>query len=330
MRWRIAVLAMVGVAAVVLLVGHYGVEAVTGALAVAGWRGFALVVAFNLLPLALCGLAWRALLRPPPASGAAFFLFRLVRYAGSLLPPSGPVLGIRAMGLAGIDLDLAVASTLVDNTIEMASQVVFTLAGVIVLISARAGGTIIGSAFAALAILIALVAGFVLLQHYDLLRLLPRLSERGWSALARVTGIQDRIRAIYADRSGLGRAFVLHLLAWFVSVGEGGIALYLLGHPLGAAPLLALESLSYALRGVSFFIPASAGIQEGGYVLLGGLFGLPPEIALALSLLKRGRELLLAALGFVTWQAMEHALGGRNRRPVGEPPVRKVGPRRRP
>jgi hypothetical protein len=55
-----------------------------------------------------------------------------------------------------------------------------------------------------------------------------------------------------------------------------------------------LESLTFALRSAAFFVPAAAGVQEGGYVL-GGALGIAPDIALALSLLKRGRELVLGA-----------------------------------
>jgi hypothetical protein len=52
-------------------------------------------------------------------------------------------------------------------------------------------------------------------------------------------------------------------------------------------------------------VPAAAGVREGGYVVLGGFFGLGPDVALALSLLKRGRELILGTLGLVLWQAAE-------------------------
>jgi hypothetical protein len=40
-------------------------------------------------------------------------------------------------------------------------------------------------------------------------------------------------------------------------------------------------------------------VQEGGYLLLAPLAGLPPDAALALSLAKRARELLLGAPGLL-------------------------------
>jgi hypothetical protein len=69
--------------------------------------------------------------------------------------------------------------------------------------------------------------------------------------------------------------------------------------------VLAIEGLVYAIRSVTFFIPLGAGVQEGGYVLIGGLLGLSPELALALSLLKRGRDLVIGTPALVCWQLIE-------------------------
>ena len=78
-----------------------------------------------------------------------------------------------------------------------------------------------------------------------------------------------------------------------------------MGVPMGLASLIMLESLTYALRSAAFFVPAAAGVQEGGYILVGAALGLGPEFALALSLMKRARELTLGVTGLVVWQAIE-------------------------
>ncbi|MGA9604701.1 MAG: hypothetical protein WBQ82_11370, partial [Methyloceanibacter sp.] len=46
-------------------------------------------------------------------------------------------------------------------------------------------------------------------------------------------------------------------------------------------------------------------IQEGGYILLGAMFGLSPEVALGLSLLKRGREIATGLPCLIIWQSVE-------------------------
>ena len=81
--------------------------------------------------------------------------------------------------------------------------------------------------------------------------------------------------------------------------------LWLMGSALAAIEVLVIESLIFALRSVSFFVPWSAGIQESGYVVVGAIFGLSPEVALAISLLKRGRDLILGVPVVLAWQVGE-------------------------
>ena len=55
----------------------------------------------------------------------------------------------------------------------------------------------------------------------------------------------------------------------------------------------------------SAFVPAAIGVQEGGYAVLAQLFGLPAEMGLAVSLLKRAREIVLGVPALIYWQAIE-------------------------
>jgi len=68
---------------------------------------------------------------------------------------------------------------------------------------------------------------------------------------------------------------------------------------------LMLESLGQAIRGFAFAIPGALGVQEGGYVLLGSLLGIPAPVALALSLTKRARDFALGIPGLIYWQIAE-------------------------
>ena len=42
-----------------------------------------------------------------------------------------------------------------------------------------------------------------------------------------------------------------------------------------------------------------------GAILVGGLFGIPPDATIALSMVKRARELLVGASGIIAWQLSE-------------------------
>ena len=67
-----------------------------------------------------------------------------------------------------------------------------------------------------------------------------------------------------------------------------------LGRPLSLIDAFILESLSSGVRAT-----ASLGALEGGIVVFGALFGLPAEMALAISLSKRVRELALGLPGLM-------------------------------
>ncbi len=69
--------------------------------------------------------------------------------------------------------------------------------------------------------------------------------------------------------------------------------------------ILVMESLVYLARSMAFFVPGALGVMEGGYVLLGPIFGLPADIALSLALIKRGRDLAIGVLAIAVWQILE-------------------------
>ena len=81
----------------------------------------------------------------------------------------------------------------------------------------------------------------------------------------------------------------------------------LLAHPVSWSDALLVESLGQAIRGAGFAIPGSLGVQEGGYLLIAPLAGLPSDVGLALSLAKRAREILWAFPGLLCWHRSEQA-----------------------
>jgi len=64
------------------------------------------------------------------------------------------------------------------------------------------------------------------------------------------------------------------------------------GHDVSLWQGIILENLSQAMKSAGFAIPGGLGVQEGG-LLLAPLCGLPAEDAMALSHLKRLREMVL-------------------------------------
>jgi hypothetical protein len=103
----------------------------------------------------------------------------------------------------------------------------------------------------------------------------------------------------------------------FAALASGSVeiwfALRLFGQPTGFTTALILESMIQAFRHVAFMVPASLGVQETVLVVFGHVLGVGPETAIAVSLVKRLREVVYGVASLVSWQWME---GRRLRAPV--------------
>ncbi len=99
--------------------------------------------------------------------------------------------------------------------------------------------------------------------------------------------------------------FLWQLLGWAAGAIEIWLALRFLGRPATLAEALVIEAVVQAVSSVAFLVPGALGVQEGGFVLVCGLFGIGVDTALALSVLKRLRELSVAAAAMVSWQMVQ-------------------------
>jgi uncharacterized protein (TIRG00374 family) len=119
----------------------------------------------------------------------------------------------------------------------------------------------------------------------------------------------DRLQAaldrIYAQTRRPALAAFFHLLCWFGTAAASYVGFHALGVPLSFTTALAIEAMLHAIMGLAFFIPGRVGIQEAAYTLLGSIFGVPPEIALSLSLLRRARDFVIAVPVLLVWQGIE-------------------------
>jgi putative membrane protein len=308
--------ALIGAAGAAYLVFHLGFRAIIDAALSVGWAGFALLCLYGLANFTLLGVAWLVLAPPYTGVRATTFAWgRAVRdSAGDVLPFSqfgGMVIGGRAAMLRGISGSTAFGSTIVDITLEMIAQIVFIFAGLTILtlqlpdagqtplVKVTAVGVGVAAVLATFFVTVQR-RGFALLQRVAR-RLLP-VAETHASDLDRV------VNDIHMHPMRLAAGFTLHLLGW-ISAGFGTwLALAMIGHPLPFVSVVAIEGLLCAARSAAIFVPAAIGVQEAGYAVMMPLFGLPAEIGIAVSLLKRAREVALAIPVLMSWQIAE----GRN------------------
>jgi len=288
-------------------------SAIIATLAHAGW-GLLLVALFHLLPLLLDAIAICVLFELG-SSGSPCRDSLLARWVGesanSLMPAGqigGPVLMARHLAQRGMLRQDAAAAITVSTTLQTFAQIVFALIGVILLGTQTSHSSPLPlrtSALIASAFLAVQVGGFYVIQRRGLfgklMRAVRRFSgKRDWSQwITQAQAIDVAVEGTYRRNGAVTTSFLLSLVGWIVGTGEVYLIALFLGTPVSWRDALLLESLGQAIRGAGFAIPGALGVQEGGYLLLGPLAGFSPDAALALSLAKRARELLLGLPGLL-------------------------------
>jgi putative membrane protein len=304
--------ALVGLAVAVAVIGYFNVGAVLAAMRPIGLVGFALVIAAQLCLFIPLGMAWWLVAPAEKIARAPVFAWsRLMREAASdVLPFSqlgGVVIAARAAVLGGATAAAALGSSVVDITVEIVAQLIYTLFGIGLLahrlgfathplLSSLLGGLVIATA----------VVGLLIAGQGRALNLVAVLLHRlAPSAGRHASAVTKVVEAAYRRRSRLWAGLGLHVFSWFAAAGGTWLILAFIGRPLPFSSVAAMESLMFAIRSVAFFAPGGLGVQEGAYALLGPLFGLPVEAALALSLLKRARDITIGVPMLLSWQLME-------------------------
>ena len=310
-----------GLAVVAWTFGAAGWASVLTAVAQMGFSGFALFCLWFLGVFLLLGAAWFSAAPGEPSHHLWLFAWaRMVREtAADLLPFSqlgGLVLGARTLIAHGLPQRRVNGALLVDITTEMAAQLVFTLAGIALFLAMVTAGPEAARLrpliFSGTIAMLAATAAFLVAQRSGL-GIAGRLAARVLPGADNAAdAIGEELRAIYAKRGAVGLSFLFNLLAWLTSAAGAWLGLALMGVPASFWAVLMVESLIFTLRSVAFAIPGALGVQEVGYLLLAPIAGIAPEAMLALSLIKRARDLAIGLPTLLIWQSFEaHAVASR-------------------
>jgi putative membrane protein len=308
------ILALLGLLVSTLLIGGFGARRVADSALSVGWGGFALVIVWQLLIFVILGLAWDVL--TPRGAGRpvwVFILGRMVRDASANCLPfsqvGGFVFGARAVTVLGVPWPIATASTVVDVTAEFLAQLAFTALGLVVLLVRVPNSALAVPLEIGLGLAVAAGIAFIVLQR-GAAPLFSRLGQR--IASRRLSDAQDRVAAVQVEMTALYNqplrlmlGWAVHFIGWIATGIAGWIAYRLLGVPIDIASALAIESLLSALAAIAFLVPVNAGVQEAGYAGLGAIFGVPPEISLSVSLIRRARDLIMGVPILLIWQLTE-------------------------
>ncbi len=302
-----------GLVAAVYLVWSIGFAPVMAAIARAGFGGLAILCLYALVVFVSLAYAWAALLPPGQRRPVfEFYMGRLVRDSIAEVSPFSPVGGMvaaaRLMILRGMSAAYAGASVAADATTEAMAQVAFLAFGLGLGFTQfrhmDGSGPLTTAMLAVLLLAVPGIALLIFLQRRGA-GFAERIAARFFPQAAGGQSFNAAIAEMYDSPSRLAASAALHLVGW---VGAGGgtfISFWLVGGRIDLLHAIALEALLSTIRSIAAFVPAAIGVQEAGYAMLAPLFGLTPEMGLAVSLLKRAREIALGVPALIYWQSVE-------------------------
>jgi glycosyltransferase 2 family protein len=313
-RLGVAGAALAGLAVAVAVVGWFGAGRILLSISRVGVRGFGLYAGYSLMTFGLTGGAWWVLAVGQPLRRWPLFAFgRLLRESAADILPfasiGGVLVGARGVSLRGVPAATAYGSLALELVTEIIAQIAFMALG-LTLLSARLGGDAragaVELAFAIATGVLALAIGGMLVAQrrgFDLLgRLIGHLLPNAGEGLQ---GVHEAVADLHRRPLRLLASVALHFAGWAASAVGSWIALRLMGAPVSIPAVIAIESLMSAVKSAAFAVPNAVGVQEAAYALLGQLFGLTGDMGVALSLLRRAKDLALGAPALLAWQALE-------------------------
>jgi putative membrane protein len=302
---------LAGLALAAVLADKAGFGAVGRAFTDIGWSGLAAVSLLQLAAIALCAAAWRAVAEG--SSYVACLLSRWIRDGASnlwgFIPAIGEGISARALAVfGGASAGGAAASTIVDVGVEALAQAIYTLLALAFLFPHLGAGQAPKWVLIVVLSLLPVLLMFGLSRNAKALKIGQKLGSR-LAALLGVSGgrfnLSATVRDIYRQRRRIALSFTLHLVAWTIGAGQLWLAARAIGAPISLGDGLALHGLVCAARSALFLVPLAAGVQEGGFLLVGAALGINPAAAIALSLVLRARDLLVGAPAIVLWYGAE-------------------------
>jgi putative membrane protein len=310
-RFGGTILFLAGAAVATVLVVRAGVEPISRAFAAVGWVRLAGICALQLVSVVVCAAAWFAV--APGSSYLACALSRWIRDGASnllgFIPAIGEGISARALALfGGAGAGPAAAATIVDVGVEAMSQAIYTLIAFALLFPFLGVGEAPKWILIVLVSLLPLMLMVVLSGHSGALALGQNLGARVAGligAKGAAFDLAELVRGIYGRRGRVLASLGLHLAAWTTGAFQLWIAGRAIGLPVGFAEALALHGLVCAARSAAFLVPWAAGVQEGGFLLVGAALRIDPASSLALSLVLRARDVLTGAPAIVLWYAAE-------------------------
>lgn len=302
------ILFLLGLSVFVYLLRRVGWDTLAHDFRLMGWV-LVLMLVLSGIKYAIEAFAWSVAFFPDERqSWPALFGSRLAGEAMNYLSIAGPLLGepVKASMVRGVGFTSALASTLVETTVNTIAASLTTVIGLAALVLWYApGNSLRYGSYVAILILLSFGFGFL----YAMKHRVPFLTWP-WQRLRRISWlssrkldeklalVEGRMHRLSAERPG---ALWLMFLLSFVNQGLGLLEIYAVVIPLGIAPglmgVLAMEAFTKLAKALFFFVPGRVGADEGSAAGIFVLLGLSPAAGVTLALARRLRAIFWSAVG---------------------------------
>ena len=274
------------------------------------------VAAYRIVPISLDAYGWGRLFtkNKRPYFSDLVNARWIAESVNTLFPVGqvgGHILRARIIGKKSKNGNEAGATVMVDFTIGLSTQIVFTILGLALLLQQTGQQTASTGIFIGIAVALMVVSCFFFSQKAGLFGFMAHFANRllRKKKTAALVGsahtLDQEIKEIYGRKNQLFPCFIWRLAGWITKSGEIWLFFYFAGSPISIQDAIILESISTAFRSAAFIIPGGLGVQDGSLLFIGSLLGLGPDNLLALALSKRFRELIVGIPGLLWWYREE-------------------------
>jgi len=265
-------------------------------------------------------IAWKYGFKPEETGSFKLWQLWRIRQIGeafNTITPFGTVGGepVKAQLLKqrhGLSFKQGLASQVVARTTFLMALIFFLIPGTVLVFMSdfvsdtfkqiSLWGLIIFSTMMVLFFLFQVTGGLGKLTAWGA-RIFPKLKQSG---ILRQLEVLDSLMSQYYRQHPFRfvKSVGFALIGWLIGLGELYFTLHFLGHEVGFFDLWIIEALSQLVRVGSFFIPLSIGAQEGGLILIFSSIGMTADMGLAVSFVRRIKELVWVGMGLLMAWAM--------------------------
>ena len=269
-------------------------------------------------------LGWRFAFAGNASLPVSFWRLYRIRWCGesvnNVVPSAyigGESVKIYLLHKHGVSAGQAAASVIVGRTLQTLTQILFIALGAAAFLSIAdpESNLRLGIMFV-LAGSVTVVGGLFWLQSRGMFSILFRLLSKLGIRSAALESKREKLEQIDHQVAGFyrndRRRFALsaggYFAGWLLDTLDIYLVSWLLGMPIGWTQALAVEAFISVAKMLGLFVPGALGVQESGIALVCRLAGLPDALGLAYAIIRRGRDVVYASLGWLLLYLEEASL----------------------